>query len=511
MNELNELRRKGALSLVALGWVYVLITIGCAFFAETGFLPPVLAIVVSIVPTMLALQHPEGQQMRMVLGFTSPIYPAILLWQWTGSHWMIDLHMTIFASLATLMLIADWRPVLLGAGVAAVHHLLANFLAPALVFPDGPDVARVLLHAVIVIAETTVLVIIARDFERLVVEQASAESARIRAEEIAEEERARAAREQQLVIDEIGKGLRAFASGDLSRRIANAFPKSYEALRSDFNGAAGDLDRIVRDVTRSTGQIETGSREIRSATDDLALRTEQQASTLEDIANTLRQLNTTVSDNATSAHDLQANVAKARSDALSGSEVVESAVLAMSEIERSADEIGKIITLIDGIAFQTNLLALNAGVEAARAGEAGKGFAVVATEVRALAQRSADAANDIKALIDTSGEQVARGVKLVGQSGESLMTIVSGIAEINEAIERIASVSQAQAGEIGRINERVARLDSATQQNAAMVEEGTAAARHLSSEAEAMARLVQHFQVSAEGHGGNLGGMREAA
>ena len=499
MNELNELRRKGALGLLINCWLTVLAIAGGAFLAGTGMMPAVLAAAVTVVPSLLVLRGGGDLQTRLAIAFAMPIYPAILLWQWSGQHWMLDIHMTFFAAIAMLTLLADWRPVLLAAGVTAVHHLALNFAAPSLVFPDGSDLARVILHAVVVIAETAVLVKISASFERLVIEQAAAQNARERMEEVAREERAEAQVAQQTVIEEIGTGLRALAAGDLSLRIENSFPGSYEALRGHFNTAASDLDRIVNNVTRSASQIETGSCEIRSATDDLALRTEQQASTLEDIASTLRQLNVTVQDNATSANDLQGNVTKARNDALNGSQVVESAVQAMGEIERSADEIGKIITLIDGIAFQTNLLALNAGVEAARAGEAGKGFAVVATEVRALAQRSADAANDIKALIGTSTEQVSRGVRLVGQSGESLMTIVSGIAEINEAIARIASVSRDQAGEIGRINERVTRLDSATQQNAAMVEEGTAAARTLSSEAESMARLVAHFRLSESG------------
>ncbi|MCJ2181622.1 methyl-accepting chemotaxis protein [Novosphingobium sp. 1949] len=515
MNELNELRRKGATILVAIGWICVLVITANAFFAGTGLMPAALAAAVSIVPTTLVLRGNAGSQARLALGFAYPLYPAIMLWQWSGQHWMLDLHMQFFAAIAMLMLLADWRPVLLAAAVTAVHHLFTNFLAPSLVFPDGSDIERVVLHAVIVVAETAVLTLIARNFETLVIEQAAAQNARERTEELALEERQRAADEQNRVIDQIGSALRALANGDLSLRITSAFPASYEALRRDFNAAAGELDQIVRNVTRSAGQIETGSREIRTATDDLALRTEEQAATLEDITNTLRALNVTVTENATSAFDLQGNVTKARDDALSGSEVVESAVHAMSEIEYSAQEISKIITLIDGIAFQTNLLALNAGVEAARAGEAGKGFAVVATEVRALAQRSADAANDIKALISTSSEQVSRGVRLVGQSGEALMTIVNGIAQINESIGRIATVSQGQAGEIGRINERMGRLDSATQQNAAMVEEGTAAARHLSSEAEAMARLVAHFAVSGEdraGNGASSGGrLRHAA
>lgn len=496
MNELNDLRRKGATALLVICWLCVATVAGSALLSDAGWLPLLAALLVTVVPSLQVLRGDNGLGARLALGAALPIYPAILLWQWGGHAWMVDLHMAFFASIAMLAILADWRPVLLGAAVTAVHHLATNLAIPTLVFPQEADLGRVVLHAIIVVAETGVLVFIAHNFEKLVIDQAAAHGARERMEEAGKLERARAAAEQKEVIEGVGAGLRALADGDLSLRLAEAFPTAYEELRSFFNSAAGDLDRIVRDVTRSAGQIETGSCEIRSATDDLALRTEQQAATLEDIANTLRELNVTVQANASSATALQGNVARARNDALAGSAVVESAVTAMGEIERSADQISQIITLIDGIAFQTNLLALNAGVEAARAGEAGKGFAVVATEVRALAQRSADAANDIKALIGTSTDQVSAGVKLVGQSGESLMTIVTGIADIDQAIDRIASVSQEQAVEIGRISDRLARLDSATQQNAAMVEEGTAAARALSHEAGVLAELVAHFRVS---------------
>ncbi|MCJ2177378.1 methyl-accepting chemotaxis protein [Novosphingobium album (ex Hu et al. 2023)] len=498
MNELNELRRKGALVLIAVCWLCVLTIAACTFATDTGFLPLVVAAAVTVVPSLQVLRGSNDLQTRMAIGLALPLYPAILLWQWTGAHWMLDIHMTFFAVIAMLTILADWRPVLLAAAVTAVHHLTTNFAAPSIVFPNGSDFGRVVFHAVIVVVETEVLLVIARNVEKLVIEQAEAETARRQVEEEATAQRNEAAAQQRQVIDQIGTGLSSLAKGDLSKRLMRAFPESYEELRSHFNSAASDLERIVRDVTGSARQIESGSTEIRSATDDLALRTEQQASTLEDIANTLRQLNGTVKANAESAHNLQTNVARARDDALNGSSVVEAAVHAMGEIERSAQEISQIITLIDGIAFQTNLLALNAGVEAARAGEAGKGFAVVATEVRALAQRSADAANEIKSLIGTSTEQVSRGVKLVGESGESLMTIVSGIAHIDEALATIASVSRDQAREIGHINDRVSGLDSATQQNAAMVEESTAAARQLSNEAVSMADIVAHFHLTGE-------------
>ncbi|WP_052223328.1 methyl-accepting chemotaxis protein [Novosphingobium malaysiense] len=496
MNDLNELRRKGALVLIYVNWLCVAVIGLCAFFAGTGFMPVAVAALITVVPTVQVARGGHDSHTRMAIGLALPLYPAILLWQWAGAHWMLDIHMIFFAAIAVLTIMADWRPILVAAGVTAVHHLTTNFAAPSIVFPNGSDFERVVFHAVVVVVETAVLIIIARNVETLVVEQAEAQEARQQIEAEAAQERNRTAEQQNMVIEKIGTALASLARGDLSLRLAEAFPTSYEKLRHHFNSAASDLESIVRNVTGSARQIENGSSEIRSSTEDLALRTEQQAATLEDIATTLSHLNTKVQANAASAQDLQGNVARARQDALSGSSVVETAVKAMGEIEQSADQISQIITMIDGIAFQTNLLALNAGVEAARAGEAGKGFAVVATEVRALAQRSADAANEIKALIETSTDQVSRGVKLVGESGDSLSTIVSGIAQIDETIETIARVSREQAEEIGRVNERISRLDSATQQNAAMVEEGTAAARHLSNEAENLGQIVAHFHLS---------------
>jgi len=192
------------------------------------------------------------------------------------------------------------------------------------------------------------------------------------------------------------------------------------------------------------------------------------------------------------------SVQQAHGDAQAGGAVVSEAVGAMNDIHRSAQEIGKIISVIDGIAFQTNLLALNAGVEAARAGDAGRGFAVVANEVRALAQRSAEAALDIKKLIGESSAQVERGVDLVGQTGDTFARIVGKVGEIAELASSIADVARAQATNIGQVRETVRELDTMTQQNAAMVEEATAASRNLAGEADRMAALVGRFSLAAD-------------
>ena len=495
MNDLNELRRKGALVLIYVSWLCVAVIGLCTFLADTGFMPVAVAGLITAVPTFQVVRGVYDTQTRMAIGLALPLYPAILLWQWAGGQWMLDIHMIFFAAIAMLTIMADWRPILVAAGVTAVHHLTTNFAAPSIVFPNGSDLERVVFHAVVVVVETTVLIIIARNVEKLVLDQAAAQEERQQVEEEAQRERSRTAEQQNLVIEKIGTALGSLAKGDLSLRLTEAFPASYEKLRTHLNSAVADLEDIVRNVTGASLQIENGSSEIRSATEDLAMRTEQQAATLEDIAATLRQLNSKVQANATSAQELQGNVARARQDAVNGSSVVETAVQAMGEIEQSADQISQIITLIDGIAFQTNLLALNAGVEAARAGDAGKGFAVVASEVRALAQRAADAASDVKSRILAATDHVTSGVELVNDTGGSLTRIIERVSSVSESIENMAKTAEQQSTGLLKVNEAITAMDSMTQQNAAMVEETTAATEMLAREAQQLFEAFSIFKV----------------
>jgi methyl-accepting chemotaxis protein len=218
------------------------------------------------------------------------------------------------------------------------------------------------------------------------------------------------------------------------------------------------------------------------------------------------QITSTVKETATGASRANMVVIETRDEAEQSGDVVRRAVEAMNGIERASAEIGDIISVIDGIAFQTNLLALNAGVEAARAGDAGKGFAVVASEVRALAQRSADAAKDVKAKIAASSEQVAMGVELVSETGKALQRIITRIGEISTLVGTIATSADQQATGLQQVNTAVSEMDGVTQQNAAMVEQATAAARSLAEEAQELARQVARFTIGSGFHGhGNSG------
>ena len=316
----------------------------------------------------------------------------------------------------------------------------------------------------------------------------------------AERASAEAGREQKIVVDNISGALARLAGGDLTVRFTQEAGASYLSLKNDFNTAMDKLQEAMRAIAENTTGVRSGAGEITQASDDLARRTEQQAASLEETAAALDEITATVRKTAESASEARHLVAEARGGAERSGTVVRDAVGAMSGIEASSRQIGNIIGVIDEIAFQTNLLALNAGVEAARAGEAGRGFAVVATEVRALAQRSADAAKEIKALISTSGQQVEAGVKLVGETGRTLAVIVEQVMRLNRLVGEIAASAEEQSTGLQQVNSAVNQMDQVTQQNAAMVEEATAASHGLAREADELGRLVGQFQTGDADH-----------
>jgi methyl-accepting chemotaxis protein len=295
----------------------------------------------------------------------------------------------------------------------------------------------------------------------------------------------------------VGKALADLAGGDLESRLDVPLMPSLDNLRVDFNAAVGTLQDTLKMVSASAAAIHGGSDEISESVGNLSQRTERQAASLEQTAAALDELTATVKKSAEGAHQARDAVNAAQADAEKSGQVVQDAVSAMGGIERSAREISQIIGVIDEIAFQTNLLALNAGVEAARAGDAGRGFAVVASEVRALAQRSAEAAKEIKALIAGSSQQVATGVELVGEAGRALSRIAGRVKEMNGVIRDIASSAQEQATGLSEVNTAVNEMDQMTQQNAAMVEETSAASRTLAQEGQELARLISRFKVEA--------------
>ncbi len=294
-------------------------------------------------------------------------------------------------------------------------------------------------------------------------------------------------------VNAIATGLSRLAEGDLKKRIDVDFIPSLDRLRVDFNASIEALEHSMVAISGSTQTIRTGIGEISTAADDLSRRSEQQASSLEETAAALEEITVTVKKTADGANHARDVVSAAKVDADKSGAVVREATAAMSGIEKSSNQISQIIGVIDEIAFQTNLLALNAGVEAARAGDAGRGFAVVASEVRALAQRSAEAAKEIKGLISASTAE--QGVTLVTQTGAALERIVAQVVEINNIITDIAASAQQQATGLHQVNTAVNEMDKVTQQNAAMVEETTAACHSLVAETEELTQLVGRYQT----------------
>jgi methyl-accepting chemotaxis protein len=302
--------------------------------------------------------------------------------------------------------------------------------------------------------------------------------------------------ERVRAVEDLANSLGALSQGDLTAQIDKPFLATLEPIRVDFNEALQKLGLAMRSVGENAEVIATGSAQISSAASSLARRTEQQAASVEETAAALEEINRTVTDSAKRAEEAGQLVRQTQQNAQHSGAVVETAVAAMGEIAGSSKQISSIIGVIDDIAFQTNLLALNAGVEAARAGEAGKGFAVVAQEVRELAQRSAAAAREIKTLINTSAEQVNRGVSLVSDTGLALQQILTQVNHINTNVLAIVEASREQSTGIREISASVNSMDQNTQQNAAMVEETTAGSHSLAREAENLRVLLSQFRFA---------------
>lgn len=314
-----------------------------------------------------------------------------------------------------------------------------------------------------------------------------------------EAERTEAARIQAEVVSSLANGLERLASGDFVFRISNSFVGDYEKLRLDFNKAIETLQLTMQTIANNAASVYASAGEMSQSANDLSHRTERQAASLEQTAAALDEITVMVKKAAEGADEAKNLANQTKADAEHSGAVVGKTVAAMDKIEASSKKISSIIGVIDEIAFQTNLLALNAGVEAARAGDAGRGFAVVATEVRALAQRSADAAKEIKALIGTSGMQVESGVELVKEAGSTLGRIVEQVTKLNVLVANIAVSSKEQSTALQEVNTAVNQMDHVTQQNAAMVEQSTAASHTLSNEAEGLSQLVGQFTITSNG------------
>jgi methyl-accepting chemotaxis protein len=384
----------------------------------------------------------------------------------------LEFHFGVFVTLALLLVYRDWRPILAVALFFAVHHLLFDRLQAAgfavYCMPE-PDVFKVLMHAGYVVVQTSLEIFLAVKLGAL----------------------ARQGDELQSLLDAVrtdGHITLAISHVPVSTPGALALQSVFENMRA-----------TVAQVRGSSENINTASSEIAQGNVDLSSRTEQTAANLQETASSMEQITANSLQSASAARDADALAANAAAVAQRGGEVVASVVATMDDIQQSSRRIAEIIGTIDGIAFQTNILALNAAVEAARAGEQGRGFAVVASEVRALAQRSASAAREIKSLISASVEKVESGTALVGRAGQTMTEILDSVKRFNQVIGSISLAVSEQSHGLSEINRAVSQLDAVTQQNAALVEESSAAAESLRSQAVKLAEVVAVFRLEPVG------------
>lgn len=437
-----------------------------------------------------------------VISFALVAHCVLLTIALTGHDWQLDSHMLFFAAIAIASTLYNIPALLFSAAVIAVHHLSLSFLIPSLVYPDGGTLAnlgRTVVHAVIVVMETSVLLLNilgkkaadkeAEDQRRQAMEQAElAQDAQLAAMD--------SQKQTEEIVDIISGKLARLAEGDLTCQIGGGFPQSHAKLKTDFNQAVQILHDAMGDVIAVAQGIHRGSGAIAQASDQLSTRTESQAATLEQAAAALEELTNNVRSAAERTKSVEESVQSAKLGAEHSGEVVQNAIEAMTQIENSASHINQIIGVIDNIAFQTNLLALNAGVEAARAGEAGNGFAVVASEVRALAQQSAESAKEIKTLIGNSTQQVDQGVELVGRAGIALADIAKQINQVSILIGDISASTHQQSSSLNEINAGVSNLDHVTQKNAAMVQDSNSSSHMLDRDARRLTELVGRFTIN---------------
>ncbi len=425
---------------------------------------------------------------------------ALLTAVFAGHAFQIDTHMLYFAMLAIISSLYNPKSLIFATVLIAAHHASMSIFLPKLVYPSVnliENLERTAVHAAIVVMEFIVLFTAQLQrikADKLLAQRQAEAEAQAQAAAMAEDQAQEAQETAERIVKISGDHLARMASGELNCKIDESFPGAYAKIKNDFNLLADALIDRVGSAKNTSIEFRDQAQEVAGSVQSLSERTESQAATLTETTSALQELSSSVNKSAEDAGSASSAANQAQDDARKSGKVMASAVEAMSSIEASSSEISTIINVIEDISFQTNLLALNAGVEAARAGESGRGFAVVAAEVRALAQRTADAANEVKDLIGKSATQVRSGSDLVNNAGEALDQIVARVSETSELIQAISGTSREQASALREMADALGLLDNATQTNAAMVEEMTAMSAQMDDQARALNENLSYFR-----------------
>ena len=513
---IEEQRRIGGKLVVACIAAMVLLVPGACAVAHGPVLTSFLvALGLAVVALAIYRWRSERLGQRLVAAVALMGQITLFVLAFKGDPLQAQARMAFLAGLALLVAYGDWRIVAAGAAqlvildvVAALwfpHHLSDDARPLAVMFSIGVTLATAwsLIWLTAGVSRLFATVSARTDRAEDAARRADAANAQATLERAAHDAsnaekatlRAAIEAEQTEVVEALDRAISRLADGDLTGRVEVVFAPRYEGLRATFNHALDRLRAALSEIHNNAASMNAGVADMSRATDDLAQRTEHQAASLVETAAALDEITTAVTETARGARQANAAAAGAQQEAKNSDTVVMGAVEAMTLIESSSGQIGQIVSVIDEIAFQTNLLALNAGVEAARAGEAGRGFAVVAQEVRALAQRSAQAASEIKTLIELSGRQVSAGVERVGHTREALERIVARVSEIDAQVTAIARSANDQAQRLDDVNTTMGAMDRVVQQNAAMVEQTTAAAHALKREAGELTDRVALFRL----------------
>jgi methyl-accepting chemotaxis protein len=455
----------------------------------------VLAVLLAVYPVLMVLARRTDAAARMMVSISVVAMPGLLLFVSEGQFWQTDLHMLFFAMLAAASILCDWRALAAATVVVAVHHLGFGMIVPQWVFSGGGSLARILLHAVILLVEAATLIWVAQRIVALVDANEVQGAERERAAAALAAERAAQAQVVAVVTAELGEGLTALAAGVLTSTIDADFPAGYAVLKTDYNSAMSSLRSAMTAVADSTEGIRAGSSEIAQASEDLARRTESNAASLEQTSAALVQIEGRIRANAEQSADTVVRADRAIASVGVGRQTAEIARQAMERVSVSARGIDSVIEGVDKIAFQTRVLAMNAAVEAGRAGDAGRGFAVVADLVSALALRAEEEAKRARDQLTVTQGEIVTAVAAVEHVDQAFTDITGDVAVVHGLLAGMASDNRAQSGAVSEISAAIAMMDRTTQQNAAMVEETSAAARNLTAEVSALAAQTAMFQL----------------